>query len=89
MDKNVAQETNVFKRAWIRFWYNGWTRIFVVLAPTYFIILVPLLHVLNVCGEATRIILQVVYIGVLAWAIIDNDFTNLYRIGRNVHGKRL
>lgn len=88
MDRDVAQETNTFKRAWIRVWYNVWTRMLVVLVPSYFIILVPLLHVLGVSGEAIRTILQLVYIAVLGLAIFDNDFTNLYRIGRNLEGKK-
>lgn len=82
-------EKNPVKRAWIKFWYNSVTRFLVVLLPSYFIILVPALRYLGVPGETQRTIVTLVYLAVIGWAMMDNDYTQLQRIGRDHDGKPL
>jgi hypothetical protein len=82
-------ETNSLMRAWIWFWYNPTTRFMLVLVPTYFILLVPAFYYVGVRGEALRGCISVTYILVLLWAMVDNDYTKLERIGLDVNRRPL
>jgi len=77
------------KKAWIWFWYNQWTRIFVVLIPTYFVILIPLLKLLGVPEETFNKYLGLIYMGIFWWAVFDNDFSKLRHIGLDEHRRPL
>ena len=74
-------EKNKLKRAWIWFWYNTTTRFLVILIPTYFVLLIPALIALGVPGEHMRHWLTFIYLAGFGWAVVDNDYENLYRIG--------
>lgn len=77
-------ENNKLKRAWIWFWYNTATRFCLVLFPSYFVVAVPLLLYLGVTGEPLRNSLMALYWGMFGWALVDNDYENLNRIGLTV-----
>lgn len=74
-------EYNPVKRWWILFWYNDITRLLVVLIPSYFVVLIPLLLYLDLSGETIRNVLTVVYLCIFCWGVLDNDYTNLHRVG--------
>ena len=75
---------NRYQKAWIWFWYNDMTRIFLVLFPSYFVILIPLLLWFGVSGEMLGKTLGIVYLYIFAWAAIDSDYSKLEKIGLDV-----
>lgn len=77
------------KKCWIWFWYNEWTRIFFVMIPSYFIILIPILICLGLKEEDIRFVLCIAYIGVFFWGVVDNDFSNLRKIGMDENRRSL
>jgi hypothetical protein len=82
-------EKNRLKRAWIWFWFNDMTRFLLVLIPSYFALLIPILLYLGIQGEALRKALSLTYGLVLLWAMADNDYTKLKRIGLDVNRRPL
>lgn len=81
-------ETNKFKRAWIWLWYNDKTRLCVLLGlPTLLIIFILLV----VFGDRdwVRFFAMVHYVGMIYWMLLDNDYSNLRRIGLNEYRKKL
>jgi hypothetical protein len=82
-------ETNRFKRAWIWFWYSNATRLLLVLLPTYFVVLLPALAQLGLDVDQQRAIATITYLALLSWAIKDNDYTQLERIGLDVNRRPL
>ena len=74
-------EKNKIKIAWIWLWYNDITRVFIVLIPTYFVVLIPFMLYIGVPENAFSNILSIVYVIVLVWGVCDNDYSNLRRIG--------
>ena len=85
----LPRETNSLKRTWIRFWYNNVTRFLVVLLPSYALPLVAALTYFGVPGEMQRHFVTVTYLAVLGWAMVDNDYTQLERIGLDVDRRPL
>lgn len=85
----TRQEQNPLKRGWIWFWYNDTTRLLGVLLPSYFAVLLPLLLWLGLPAAYMRETVSLVYILVVAWAMIDNDYTNLNRIGLDAYRRPL
>ena len=77
------------RHAWIWFWYSDWTRLFVVLLPSYFVIVLPMLYALGVQGETLRETAIALYLGVFGWAMLDNDYTRLEEIGLDAYRKPL
>ena len=77
------------KKYWIWFWYNDITRLCFVMFPLYFIILIPLLIWMGISEEAFKKILSIVYLSVWAWALVDNDYSNLRKIGLDENRKPL
>lgn len=76
--------------AWIWFWYNDTTRILLVMVPTYFIVLIPLLWFLGVRdSETIRGIAMFSYIAIFSFAMMDNDYENLNKIGLTVYRKKM
>lgn len=62
-------------RLWTRFWYNDFTRLFVVLLglhliPTFFV-----LSYFQVGAPYAPNIIITQYMFVLCWAMVDNDYT--------------
>lgn len=85
----MRQETNKFIRLWIWTWYNDYTRLFVVMLPSYFVILIPLLHI---CGLPDKYMMDTIlsiYVIILMMAFCDNDYSNLRRIGLNEYRRKL
>lgn len=75
------KKPNKLTRAWISFWYNDRTRLLGVIFPSYFVLLVPALLALDLHHELLVDILAAVYVVIFAWALLDNDYSNLRRIG--------
>lgn len=85
----MKQETNKLKRLWVWSWYNDFTRIFVIMLPSYFVILVPLLHILGLPDKYMLDTILTIYMIVLMLAFCHNDYSNLRRIGLNEYRKKL
>lgn len=83
------KKISTVKKCWIWFWYSDITRLLVVLVPSYFIILIPILLYCGVQGETLRQTLTFTYIGVFMFAMMDNDYGNLNKIGLDVNRKKL
>jgi len=84
-DKKITK----IKKYWIWFWYNEWTRIFIVMIPSYFIFLIPLLMWLDINEKIFRLILCITYVFIFCWAILDNDFSNLRKIDMDEYRRPL
>lgn len=82
LDKKYPPERNPLVRAWIRFWYNDATRLVFVLCGAHLLLVVPFLLWLGLDGEAMKNTVLLAYGAVFAWALFDNDYENLRRIGR-------
>lgn len=81
-------ETNKFKRAWIWLWYNDITRLCVLFGlPVIPVILITIL--IFGTGEYLRTVSGVTYILFFGWALFDNDYSNLRRIGMNEYRKKI
>jgi hypothetical protein len=89
MPTTSEEPLGLLHRGWIRFWYNTVTRLLFVLLPGYFVGLIPLLRYLEVPPEYANKVLVAAYVGVFLWAMVDNDFSQLNRIGRDVDGNLL
>lgn len=77
------------QHAWIWFWYNDFTRMFIVLIPSYFIFVIPFLIWLQLEEETFKTTLCTIYMIVLAWAFSDNDYTNLNKIGLTTDRRKM
>lgn len=82
------QETNKFKRLWIWLWYNDITRLSIMIG-------LPLIPMAIICiflfggGEYLRYLLLTMYTFLICWMLIDNDYSNLRRIGMNEYRERI
>ena len=81
-------ETNKYKRAWIWFWYNDITRICILLGAPL-IPVAAMLMLLNINPEIIRKICVTIYAMLFAWMIMDNDYSNLRRIGMDEYRRKL
>lgn len=79
---------NKFTRAWIWLWYNDCTRL-AVLFGIPVIPVVLLSAYLFGTGEYLRHVAGVTYIIFFSWAIIDNDYSNLRRIGMDEYRRKI
>ena len=84
----MKTETNKFIRAWIWFWYNDITRVCILLG-LHLILTIPLLILVGVSGESLKTIVMAQYVFMIVWAVADNDYSNLNRIGLSVNRKPL
>jgi hypothetical protein len=81
-------EKNKFKRAWIWLWYNDITRLCVMIGlPT--IALLFAVGLIFGFGEYLRFVAMVHYVIMFGWMMLDNDYSNLRRIGLNEHRQAL
>lgn len=78
-----------FKRFWISFWYNDVTRMIGVLGGLHLLPTLVLLAYLSVDGETIQTLLAIQYLAVFAWAMVDNDYNNLNKIGLDCYRKPL
>ncbi len=76
----VRQESRPLVRAWIRFWYNDATRLVMMLGVPL-LPLVLLLAYLGIDGELRRGLTMGAYVLLFGWMMLDNDYSNLRRIG--------
>jgi len=81
-------ETNKYKRVWIWFWYNDITRICILLGVPLIPVAVALM-MLGVHHETIRAVLACVYVLLFAWMLVDNDYSNLRRIGMDEYRRKL
>ena len=83
-----GSEQNRLKRAWIWFWYNDTSRFLFVMFGGFTAIVATLLYLAG-AAEYTdfRYVISIIYIGFSAWAMVDNDYENLNRIGLTVYRK--
>lgn len=86
---NVPQETNRLVRAWIWFWYNDVTRFLLILLPGHFIITLPILMYFEVSGEFAKNFAIFSYMLGIVFAMCDNDYTNLHRIGLTTDRRKM
>lgn len=82
------QETRKLVRAWIWFWYNDVTRLAVLLGVPAVLAAVVLAW-LGVDGEARKSGVLATYVVGLIWALLDNDYSQLNRIGLSVYRRPL
>jgi hypothetical protein len=85
----LPEEKNKLKRAWIWFWYNNTTRFLLILFPSYLALVIPALLYLNFTGEAMRHTISLIYVAGIFWAMMDNDYSQLERIGLDVDRRPL
>lgn len=91
----VKQEKNIFKRLFIRVWYNDIFRLLVLVIPTHMIVTAPIsfyaLWLMGVNDENLNKISDYVFYFLaftpICLALIFNDYTNLYKIGRDTDGR--
>jgi len=81
-------ETNKLIRAWIWLWYNDITRICVLIGLP----VIPVIVIARVIfdqGEYLRLVAGITYVVFFGWAILDNDYSNLRRIGMDERRKNI
>ncbi len=88
-DSIVLQEHRKLVRAWIWFWYNDVTRLLGVMFGLHLVVVLPVLMALGLQGENLRHGVVGAYVFVLAWAFLDNDYSQLRRIGLDEYRKPL
>jgi hypothetical protein len=74
---------------WIWFWYSDITRIFIVLIPSYFVFVIPLLLWFEIPTSYFASILSFTYLFVFLIAMLDNNYSNLRKIGLDEYRKKL
>ena len=84
----VAMETNKLKRAWIWLWYNDVTRFAVLLGLPIIPVILLVAYFFGV-GEYLRTVAMFAYMFTFGWMIIDNDYSNLRRIGMTEYRKKI
>lgn len=84
----TKQETRKIVRAWIWFWYNDVTRLAVLLGVPAILAAVVLAW-LGVDGEARKNGVLATYVACFMWALLDNDYSQLNRIGLTVYRRPL
>lgn len=81
-------ETNKFKRAWIWVWYSETTRILVLTGLPALLITMAMGATFG-SGEYLRVIAGFSYAFLFGWGVIDNDFSNLRRIGLDEYRNKI
>lgn len=80
--RNPPQEKRRLVRAWIWLWYHDYTRLALMLG-----LHLPLVLLLSAwlfgTGEYLRTVALLTYGATFAWLMLDNDYSNLRRIGLN------
>jgi len=81
-------ETNKIKHFWIWFWYNDTTRL-CVLFGAYLPLIAIFLYRAGLDAEAIKRTIIFIYLAVIVWAIVDNDYSKLRHIGLDEHRRKL
>lgn len=85
----MKQETNRLIRAWIWFWYNDVTRFLGVMCGLHLLFTVLPMIYFGIPKETIQNIALFQYFVIFAWAIIDNNYNNLNRIGLDAYRRTL
>ncbi len=81
-------ETNKYTKAWIWIWYNDITRLCILFGC-------PVLPAISMCylvfgsGEYLKTVVIIVYAFFIGWAMVDNDYSHLRRIGLDEYRNKL
>lgn len=81
-------ETNKFKRAWIWFWYNDYTRFAVLLGLPVIPVVLLTAYVFG-SGEYLLNVAILTYTLLFGWGVCDNNYSNLRRIGLDEYRRKL
>lgn len=81
-------KTNKFICAWIWVWYNDITRLCIVVGMPSFIAVI-MARAFFGPGEHLKCVAMATYIGFFAWALLDNNYSNLRRIGLDEYRRKL
>jgi len=81
-------EHNRLKRMWIWIWYNDITRLCILFGVPVIPVVLGLLATIGP-GEYLRDIAAGTYLLLVAWAILDNDYSQLRRIGLDEYRRRI
>jgi len=81
-------EKNKFKRAWIWLWYNDITRLCVLFGLPVVPVLLFAIIIFGLC-EYLRTLAVLTYVGFFVWALIDNDYSNLRKIGMDEYRRKI
>lgn len=81
-------EKNRFKRAWIWLWYNDITRMCVLIGLPVIPAVAATAAIFGQ-GEYLRTVAGIAYIVFFGWALLDNDYSTLRRIGMNEYRKKI
>lgn len=84
----VEIESNRLKRAWIWIWYNDITRLCVLLGLPVIPVVVGIAAIFGP-GEYLRLISGFTYVAFFGWALLDNDYSNLRRIGLDERRRKI
>ncbi|NOH56880.1 hypothetical protein F0261_02370 [Alteromonas sp. 07-89-2] len=71
------------RKAWLRFWFNDYTRIIGVVLGGHLLITGPWIFVILSHFDALehfRIVVAFLYSLILMWAMLDNDYSKLDRL---------
>jgi hypothetical protein len=81
-------EHNRLRRMWIWFWYNDITRLCILFGVPVIPVVLGLLAIFGP-GEYLRDVGAGMYLLLVAWAILDNDYSQLRRIGLDEYRRRI
>ncbi len=84
----MQPETNKLKRAWIWLWYNDAIRL-CVLGGLTTLPVVTVAYYFGLRGESLRFVAVASYVMQFGLALLDNDYSNLRRIGLNEYRTKL
>lgn len=77
-----------YMRWWILFWYNDITRLCIISGVPSLIICVVLSYTLG-SGVYLKSVSLISYVGLFAWAVVDNNYSNLRKVGLDEYRKPL
>lgn len=71
------------KAAWLKFWFNDYTRILGVVFGGHLLVTGPLVHLIlcvNGLPEYTSGAMASLYLAVFGWALLDNDYSKVEKL---------
>lgn len=91
--QNKNPDISFAKAIWIWFWYNDITRFVFPLMGLHLLLTIAAVASFglnqNLDGEVMRYGLIVQYLVVFLWAMVDNDYENLNKVGLSVERRPL
>lgn len=89
MSKRYPYAERKLTRAWVRCWFSDCFRMGVVLLPTYFVVVLPLLYLVGVPASAMSNTAAFIYAMGFVWAMCDNDYETRWRVGQDPYSVNL